>query len=75
MVQVGPMTLIRWVRHYFALAAYTLLHSVAGGWAASSDSWHLRRWAAAWAAGSGHEDTRSTAASTDAAATDLTTGA
>lgn len=42
-----------WVRHYFALAAYALLHAVAGRAAAGSRSFRLRRWADAWRAGSG----------------------
>jgi len=50
---VGPRTLLAWVRHYFALAAFSLLHAVAGRWAAKSRSFRLRRWAEAWAWGSG----------------------
>lgn len=59
--QVGAMTLLRWVQHYFALATYTVLHVTVGRLAASSDVWRLRRWAAAWAAGSGFGNDHSTA--------------
>ena len=45
--------MLGWVRHYFALAAYTLLHATVGRWAARSRSFRLRRWAEAWAWGSG----------------------
>jgi len=52
--QVGPKTLLSWVRHYFSLATYALLHTVVGRWAAASRYFRLRRWADAWRAGSGH---------------------
>jgi hypothetical protein len=50
---VGLGTVVGWVRHYFALAAFTLLHATLGRWAARSSSFRLRRWAEAWAWGSG----------------------
>ncbi len=52
-MQVGLRTVLGWVRHYFALAAFTLLHATVGRWAARSRSFRLRRWAEAWAWGSG----------------------
>ena len=51
--QVGLRTVLGWVRHYFTLAAFTLLHATVGRWAARSQSFRLRRWAEAWAWGSG----------------------
>lgn len=51
--QVGVRTLLGWVRHYFALAAFTLLHATLGRWAVRSKSFRVRRWAEAWAWGSG----------------------
>ena len=54
--KVSPRTLLAWVRHYFALAAFTLLHKLAGRAAANSRHFRLRRWADAWAWGSGQVD-------------------
>ena len=53
--QVGPRVLLGWVRHYFALAAYTLLHTLVGPLAARSKWRRVRRWADAWRWGSGHD--------------------
>ena len=60
--QLGPRTLLAWVRHYFALAAYTLLHVTVGRWAAKSKHFRVRRWAEAWRWGSGQDHPEDTTA-------------
>lgn len=53
--QVGPRVLLGWMRHYFALAAYTLLDALVRPLALRSRWFRLRRWADAWHWGSGHD--------------------
>lgn len=55
MIQVGPKVLLGWMRHYFALAAYTLLNTLIRPLALRSGWFRLRRWADAWCWGSGHD--------------------
>ena len=43
------------MRHYFALAAYTLLNTLIRPLALRSGWFRLRRWADAWCWGSGHD--------------------
>ena len=60
--QVGPRVLLGWMRHYFALAVYTLLNTMVRPLALRSHWFRLRRWADAWCWGSGHADTGTPAA-------------
>jgi lycopene cyclase CruP len=51
--QVGVLSLLDWLRHYGALAAYSAAYPVANQWLSGTKSFQQKRWLEAWRYGAG----------------------
>ena len=51
--QVGVLSLLDWLRHYGALAAYSAAYPVANQLLSNTKSFQQKRWLEAWRYGSG----------------------